>query len=44
MWWQVGLLAAMLVLTPLLPRRARRPEPTAAQADEPVVERAPVAA
>jgi hypothetical protein len=26
MWWQVGLLGLMLVVTPLLPRQARTPE------------------
>lgn len=44
MWWQVGLLATMLVVSPLLPRQARRPELTVAPDEQPVDEREPVAA
>jgi EmrB/QacA subfamily drug resistance transporter len=32
-WWQVGLLGAMLTLTPLLPARAREPEPNPIDGD-----------
>ena len=32
-WWQVGLLGAMLALTPLLPARAREPESARADGD-----------
>jgi MFS family permease len=47
MWWQVGLLAVMLVLSPLLPHRARQPEPVSASDGhevQPDAEREPVAA
>jgi MFS family permease len=39
-WWQVGLLAAMLLLSPMLPRRARQPEPAveAASDDKPIAQ------
>jgi EmrB/QacA subfamily drug resistance transporter len=34
MWWQVGLLVAMLAISPLLPRRSRQPGAAAVAADE----------
>jgi EmrB/QacA subfamily drug resistance transporter len=33
-WWQVGLLAAMLLVSPMLPRRAHPPEPAVEAAGE----------
>ena len=43
-WWQVGLLGAMLALSPLLPARAREPEPARVDGDRRPVRPTPGAA